>query len=236
MNVLFEIPDVIIVGVIAVILLVIIITALFIKAHSRKVKPIDEDERYDSGFEEDVFEELEKSNVIKENITDEQREAKAELERVYKRMSEDLEKQNNDKDEIDDFEREQEENAIISYQELVKQADKLKKEADEYEQIAENKADMEVEDAIKTFKKHDFKESKKSKTSKYSDKKKFKSSDIVSPIYGIQSNKNMVKQKNSTNSKKSDIISKAYNEKEFEMEKTQNIEFLNSLKEFRKNL
>ena len=112
---------------------------------------------------------------------------------------------------------------------------------------------MEVEDALETFKKHDLKESKKvqksekydlndpkkvqkSEKPKHGNHKGFKSSDIVSPIYGVQSNRNMVKQKNSTKVKKSDIISKAYNEKEFEMEKTQNIEFLNSLKEFRKNL
>lgn len=229
MNILFEIPDTLIIGVIAFVLLIIIIVAFFIKARSRKVKPISEDDRYDRDF----LEEVEPREIKVEKITDEQLAAKAELEKVYKRMSEDLERQNNAKDEIEDFERQQEESAIISYQELIKQSDKLKKE---YETIEKVPAKKHREETLKIEEKDEDKKPKKSEKTKYGQNKGFKSSDIVSPIYGIQSNKNMLKQKNSTKSKKSDIISKAYNEKEFDEEKTQNIDFLNSLKEFRKNL
>lgn len=169
--------------------------------------------------------------VKKEDMTDEQLEAKAELEKLYKRMSEDLEKQNTVEDEIEDFERQQEENAIISYQELVKQSEKLKKENE-----VKRNSEIKKEEPEKVKKVEKKKTPRRTENTKYGQNKNFKSSDIVSPIYGVQSNRNMIKQKNSTNSKKSDIISKAYDEKEFNEEKTQNIDFLNSLKEFRKNL
>ena len=227
MNILFEIPDAVIIGIIAVVLLVIIILAFFLKARSRKIKPIGEDERYDSDF----LEEEEVMEVKKDDMTDEQLEAKAELEKLYKRMSEDLEKQNTVEDEIEDFERQQEENAIISYQELVKQSEKLKKENEVKE---DSKTKKEEPEKVKKVEKK--KTPRRTENTKYGQNKNFKSSDIVSPIYGVQSNRDMIKQKNSTNSKKSDIISKAYDEKEFNEEKTQNIDFLNSLKEFRKNL
>lgn len=238
MNILFEIPDALIIGIIAVIVLIIIIVAFFIRAHSRKVKPIGEEERYDK----EEIDEIEVKEITKEEMTDDQLEAKKELERLYQKMSEDLEKQNSASDEIEEFEKEQEENAIISYQELMAQADKLKEEAKKYEKTAEDKADMKVREAIQTFKKRDIKKSKKEMNrskpneSKYGTNKGFKSSDIISPIYGVQSNKKMLKKKTDANKEKSDIISKAYEKKQFEDEKTQNLDFLNSLKEFRKNL
>ena len=46
----------------------------------------------------------------------------------------------------------------------------------------------------------------------------------------------MIKKKNDSKREKNDIISKAYGSKEFDNEKTQNLDFLNSLKSFRKNL
>lgn len=240
MNILFEIPDALIIGLIAVIVLIIIIVAIIIKVRSRKVKPIDEEERYDK----EPFDEIEVKEITKDEMTDDQIEAKKELERLYQKMSEDLEKQNSASDEIEEFEKEQEENAIISYQELMEQADKLKKQADKYEKDAEDKADMKVHEAIATFKKRDIKTTKEVKevrstkpsNSRYGTNKGFKSSDIISPIYGVQSNKRMLKKKTDTNREKRDIISKAYEKKQFEDEKTQNLDFLNSLKEFRKNL
>ena len=46
----------------------------------------------------------------------------------------------------------------------------------------------------------------------------------------------MVRHKNSSKNENRDIISKAYEEDLFEEEKTQNLDFLNSLKEFRNKL
>ena len=223
MYLLFEIPDSVLIVIGIIIVLIIANIAIVIRASSRKVKPIDEDERYDSGEEFITFDEEH------EERSEEQIKAKEELQKVFNQMNADLEKQKNEVSDIDDFEREQEENAIISYQELLAHAEKLKKEADEYEKIAEEKANTKMGDAINRKEVRD-------KVTIEEKKKAFRSSEIVSPIYGIQSNKNMVRQKKSSNSKKSGIIGKAYGQERFEKEETQNLDFLNSLKEFRKNL
>lgn len=223
MYLLFEIPDSVLIVIGIIIVLIIAIIAIVIRASSRKVKPIDENERYDSGEEFITFDEEH------EERSEEQIKAKEELQKVFNQMNADLEKQKNEVSDIDDFEREQEENAIISYQELLAHAEKLKKEADEYEKIAEEKANTKMGDAINRKEVRD-------KVTIEEKKKAFRSSEIVSPIYGIQSNKNMVRQKKSSNSKKSGIIGKAYGQERFEKEETQNLDFLNSLKEFRKNL
>lgn len=245
MNVLFEISDTLLIGIGVFFLLLIIIVFAVIKIKNRKIKPIDDDDRYDS----DEFPTISVKEISKDELTDEQIEAKKELQRVYDMMSKDLEKQTKASDEIEEFEKEQEENAIISYQELMEQASKLKEEADRYELEAEEVADMEIKDAMDTFsrrnKKYDDEifsrrmideRPSRREYERSSRKKEFKSSDIVSPIYGVQSNKNMLKKKNGSKSGKNDIISKAYGSKEFDNEKTQNLDFLNSLKSFRKNL
>ena len=220
MYLLFEIPDSVLIVIGIIIALFIAIIAIIVKVTTRKIKPIDEDERYDNN---------EKIVIPEEERTEEQKKAKEELEMVFNQMNADLEKQKNEVSDIDDFEREQEENAIISYQELLAHAEKLKQEASKYEKIAEEKADTKIKDITK-------KKEVRDNISIEEKKKAFRSSDIVSPIYGIQSNKNMVRQKKSSKSKKSGIISKAYEQERFEKEETQNLDFLNSLKEFRKNL
>lgn len=227
MYLLFEIPDSVLIIVGIIIVLIIAIIAIIIKASSRKIKPISEDERYDSG--EDYIADYTDTDTERTDRTDEQIKAKEELQRVFNQMNADLEKQKSEVDDIDDFEREQEENAIISYQELLAHAEKLKREADEYERKAEEKANTKVKDVT-------YKKEARDKVSLEDKKKAFRSSEIVSPIYGIQSNKNMVRQKKSSNVKKSGIIGKAYEQERFEKEETQNLDFLNSLKEFRKNL
>ena len=229
MYLLFEIPDKVIFIAGAFFVLFLIVTTIIIKKSGPKVKPIDEDDRYDS-------DDIKIREITNDELTDEQKEAKEELARVFNQMSADLEKQKNESDEIDDFEREQEENAIISYQELMAQAEKLKAKADRYERIAESKANVKVKEAMSTYKKHEFKEERSKEDKPKKQVHAFKTSDIVSPIYGIQSNKNMVRRKNSSKKEKRDIISKAYGQDLFEEEKTQNLDFLNSLKEFRKNL
>lgn len=209
MNILFEIADrdLMIIG--AIFLLILIIAFIVFKKYneSNKVEPIPEDERFDS--------EIEVKEISNDELTDEQKKAKEELQKLYNQMSMDLEESEPTKDEIDEFERQQEENAIISYQELMAEAEKLKANADTYEKKAEEKADTYVDEAINTYRKKEAYQG-------------FKNSEIISPIYGIQSEKKS--EKVSTNNKTNDIISRAYEEKE------DNIDFLNSLKEFRKNL
>lgn len=222
MNILFEIADSDLMIIAAVLVVVFVIIVFIFRAiiNKNRVMPISEDERYDS---EDNFEEKIED---KKELSAEQKSAKEELERVYAQMSMDLEKQE-EKDNIDEFEREQEENAIISYQELMAAAEKLKKQADKYEAHVENSADTKVHEAMNTYKEHTEKSLKPEKKEEHHG---FKNSEIISPIYGIQKEK----KKSSLKRSNDDIISSAYEKSNIESE--QNMDFLNSLKEFRKNL
>ena len=229
MNILFEIADrdLLIIGVILAAIFVVIALIFRVIVNKNRVMPIGEDERFDN---DDALEKEEKV------LTDEQRKAKEELERVYAQMSMDLEKQEDndiqeerleEKDNIDEFEREQEENAIISYQELMAAAEKLKKQADKYEAYTEDNADVRVHEAMNTYKEHTEKNIKPEVQKEHHG---FKNSEIISPIYGIQKEK----KKSSLNHQRDGIISRAYEDASTESE--QNMDFLNSLKEFRKNL
>ena len=228
MNILFEIADrdLIIIGIIlaAIIIVATIIFKVAIKGD--RVKPISEDERFDN---EDNDENIKVEKIEEEpKLSDEQLAAKEELERVYQQMSMDLEKQEEKSDDIDEFEREQEENAIISYQELMAQAEKLKQETNKYEEHAEKQADIKVNTAMDTYKEHALRVDMEQKKENHG----FKNSDIISPIYGIQRENKKSLSKNQSNG----IIGRAYEEDLVKSEKEQNIDFLNSLKEFRKNL
>ena len=232
MNILFEIADrdLMIIG--AIVLVIFVILALVFRAiiNKNRVMPISEDERFDKeeNEEEDIEEKLKPVE-----LTEEQKQAKAELERVYEQMSADLEKQEEKHDDIDAFEREQEENAIISYQELMAAAEKLKQEANGYEAHVEDKADMRVNEAMNTYKEHTEKTVKKQEEEK-SVYHGFKNSEIISPIYGIQRENS--REKSSPKPQRNGIISGAYEDINPESENEKNIDFLNSLKEFRKNL
>jgi hypothetical protein len=221
MNILFEIADqdLMIIGVILVIILIVATVIFKIVNKNNKVLPINENERFDNDKTEDVAE-----------VTDEQQKAKDELQRVFNQMSEDLENNDPKPDEIDNFEREQEESAIISYQELMKQADTLKASADNYEMKAEEKADTSMPEATTTYKEHA--EEKVVKPAYQG----FHNSDIISPIYGIKSSKEIHEEKISPKMATNGIIDKAYEGIKKSSENEQNVDFLNSLKEFRKNL
>lgn len=203
MYTLFEIPDkyLIIFGVSFLILLLIIVLITFILKKKKKVKPIEEEER----FEEEVsFKKI-------DELTDEQKKAREELERVFNQMNNDLQKEKENV--VDSFEREQEENAIISYQELIKQVQSRE------ENNVKEKVNIPEEIALEKEKYLDALENIKpaiEERKPYAgDKTKFNASEIISPIYGRQEPKT---------------------KEETEEEKKQNEEFLNTLKEFRNNL
>lgn len=219
MNILFEIADrdLMIIGAILVVILIVLTVIFKFIMRKNRVMPIAEDERYDS--------EEETEEISEEPVDEEKQRAKAELERVYEQMSADLEKQEKHVD-IDAFEREQEENAIISYQELMEAAAKLKEQAPEYETKTEEKADMKVHEALNTYKEHA--DNAQPKEAYHG----FKNSDIISPIYGIQKEN----EKSSLKNPNSGIMKRAYEEVSPQSENENNIDFLNSLKEFRKNL
>ena len=232
MNILFEIADrdLMIIGAILVVVLVVALIIFKAVMKRNKVMPISDDVRFDN---EESDEKEVKEEVKPVELTEEQKQAKAELERVYEQMSADLEKQEEKHDDIDAFEREQEENAIISYQELMAAAEKLKQEANGYEAHVEDKADMRVNEAMNTYKEHTEKVVKKQEEEKPA-YHGFKNSEIISPIYGIQRENS--REKSSPKPQRNGIIGRAYEDVNPESENERNVDFLNSLKEFRKNL
>ncbi|MCI9586051.1 MAG: hypothetical protein HFH45_05425 [Bacilli bacterium] len=165
---------------------------------------------------------IEEQKLEKPELTEEQKAAKAELERVFNQMSADLEAKNESQP-IETFEREQEENAIISYQELIKQVEKkqeIKKEQPK-EDIEESKPEIEKLEQMEL----DFEEPKK-----------FKNSDIISPIFGIQKENNYQKKPKEEKIEEPFVARHAYESIKKDYEDENNKDFLNSLKEFRKNL
>lgn len=226
MNILFEIADkdLMIIGGLLVAILIVAFIIFKVALNGTKVKPISEDERYDS---DDNLDEIKVEEVSEPD--DSQKKAREELENLYRQMSADLEKQEEKHDNAYEFEKEQEESAIISYQELMAQAEKLKKQADKYESSLEDNADMKVHDAMHTYKKYSENVKEASENSTYHG---FKNSDIISPIYGIQKDN----KKSSSKVQNNGIINGAYEEADSYNENEKNVDFLNSLKEFRKNL
>jgi len=251
---LLEISDkyIVLFGIIVVVILLVTAVILFAFSKKNKVKPIDENDR---------FEELSEPKFKKvEELTDEQKKARAELERVFNKMNEDLQKESETV--VDNFEREQEENAIISYQELIKQVKGVKEEVDETPVIKEpslskiistKEPGLNLEHDI-TFDENaiyndDIVEKQGEKETYLSalenlkvatpisenverkpysgTKTKFNSSEIISPIFGRQ--EPIVKEE------KFDV-DETYSSLNRENEHKQNEEFLNTLKEFRNNL
>lgn len=201
MNLLFEIADKDLIFIVLAFIGVIIfgVVIFYIVRKNNKVRPISEEERFDREEEIEVKE-----------LTEEQKQAKAELERVFNMMSADLEAKEAPSA-IDEFEREQEENAIISYQELIKQAK-------EKGQISE---DFEVEEPkYESYEPYESRESYERPKAYGNEEKKFKNSEIISPIFGVQGSSSYPANKKENKESSSD----------------ENTRFLNSLKEFRENL
>ena len=215
-----------------IIVLIIIATILFIIAANQKNrKKIKDDfveaERVDNELQK--IEETPKSN---------------ELENILKKMQEDIDLK--PEDVVKKFEEEQEEKAIISYQELVDNVKSGKIEVIDDEEsnidyvetlnldvssepimeIAEEDSvtPQMVKDAIENITVSSIKE----------EPKKFKKSEFISPVFGIM-NENLEYPTVKKNETLLDIMNtKDYNELTEEIKRQE--EFLNALKEFRKNL
>lgn len=239
MNILLEIADrdIIIIALAFLGLLILGIIIFYIVNKNNKIEFISEED------------ETAKETPVE--LTEEQKKAKEELERVFNQMSADLEAKNPKPDEIEDFERMQEENAIISYQELIRQAElKQKEKANVTSEIKEEKVEEAPTEEIKEIIRQEIKEEPIGNVQLQMDMldelekepKKFKNSEIISPIFGIQSpdtiatkkaeykKKIEYKQKEKVNAKH------AYDELKQNYEDENNKDFLNSLKEFRNNL
>lgn len=227
MNILFEIADkdLMFIGLAFVALIIFATIIFYIVNKDNRVAPLPEDERFDR--EED------KPLETTKELTPEQQEAKSELERVFAQMSADLEASKApERAVIDEFEREQEENAIISYQELIKEAAKNKptlvKENPKTQDDVLAQYFNETKDNPKVSQIEFDTEKLDQEKAKPKEPKKFQNSAIISPIFGIQEGSVPT-----ATSKESKV---AYEEIKSSYDGDSNIDFLNSLKEFRKNL
>lgn len=215
--------------------LLILITILIITASNRKNRKKIKDDFVQAEKVEEELQKIEENNEPNE------------LENILKKMQEDMEVK--PEDVVKKFEEEQEEKAIISYQELVDNVKLGKIEVIDDEQtdvnFVENLGISEMEkepvmsientseqsvtpemvkDAIESISKDSIKE----------EPKKFKQSEFISPIYGVMENKleypTLKKNENAL-----DIMNtNDYNKLTEEIKRQE--EFLNALKEFRKNL
>jgi len=167
------------------------------------------------------------------------------LEDILKKMQEDIDLK--PEDVVKKFEKEQEEKAIISYQELVDnvKAGKIEVVDDEQSEVdyVENLVTDVVTEPIMEISKDDSSVTPQmlkdvieniSSSSVKEEPKKFKKSDFISPIYGIIDEK----LEYPTVKKNENILdimnTRDYNKLTEEIERQE--EFLNALKEFRKNL
>ena len=214
MNILFEIADkdLMLIGLGVLCLIIFAVVIFYIIGKNDRVKPIEEHERFDN---------YDFAKTEEKVLTDEQKQAKAELEKVYSRISADLEDKQVEPEVIEQFEREQEENAVISYQELIEKSkdkevpvDVIKATIGFKEELATNPIEV-IPEVVK-----------KEKPKTEDEPKKFKNSEIISPIFGVQNNEN----------KKPTKTKQIYEEIKVAEENDSNVDFLNSLKEFRKNL
>ena len=167
------------------------------------------------------------------------------LEEILQKMQEDVETK--PEDVVRKFEEEQEEKAIISYQELVDnvKAGKIEVIEDEVSDVdfvenlnleVNNEPIMEIKSEEESVTPEMIKEAVEniSVSSVKEETKKFKKSEFISPVYGVVDNNFEYPRINKTENMLDIMNTKDYNELTEEIKKQE--EFLNALKEFRRNL
>lgn len=180
-------------------------------------------------------------------LTEDPEGGSVDLETLLEQMQHDLNNSNSKEDVIANFEHEQEEKAIISYQELVRanrrDTDKntseplqeLIQKIDQGSVMEEAVLDIEEPDDVDLF-----------EEMKIEDEKKFKNTEFISPVFGKMEPNIEYPTIPPVNSRKA-RNQQVYDMNNIELEKTldlepineeiqKNDEFLQSLKEFRKNL
>ena len=198
---------------------------------------------------EDLQNDLNIEQLGEKEIDDKVYKNQTDLQNLLIKMQEDLEAKSTDV--INRFENDQEEKSIISYQELVKTLkneepiDIIEEAIQPKEEIVDPK--VETVEPIKTEIQTDFGEITKVEIPKIKEEKKFKNTEFISPIYGKQSMSNdyptvkefkrpsridmLIDKENDNTTIEEDINLDPIRE-----EIKRNDEFLNALKEFRKNL
>ena len=207
-------------------------------------KPLEEDEI--NIISTSDFKDIEEQNEEEIYIDDELEKTQAQLE--LKRLTEELEKASSEENNagLTEFELEQEENAIISLEELTKLSDKLYDENENTQYNDEGDEPITIEQLKEKFKKDEPKEdiNIEEQNEEYqqvtlddfitidNNLEPFKSSPIISPVYGIE--QISLKDELKLDVQEEQIEEANRDELEIEMRKTS--EFLQTLKELRKNL
>lgn len=209
-------------------------------------KPLEE-EKIDIISTNDI--EVKEPFVEEEIYIDEELE-KTQAQLELKKLTEELEKAANEENNIGltTFELEQEENAIISLEELTKLSDKLYDENESTQYSDEGDEPITIDQLKEKFKKEEVidkpiieeKEEYKQVTlddfitidKKDNNIEPFKSSPIISPVYGIE----QMSLKDELKLEDPEINIEEANRDELEIEMRKTSEFLQTLKELRKNL
>lgn len=177
-------------------------------------------------------------------LTEDPEGGSVDLEALLEQMQTDL---NNKEDVITHFENEQEEKAIISYQELVQanRRDTERKTSEPLQELIQKIDQQSVMDET-VFDVEETEEVDMFEEMKMAEEKKFKNTEFISPVFGkmdvnveyptippVQSRKTRNKQVYDTNNLE---LEKTLDLEPMNEEIQKNDEFLQSLKEFRKNL
>ena len=157
-----------------------------------------------------------------------EKEEKLDLDSVLNKMQENLNKQEDIKEK---FESEQEENSIISYKELMENMkdENFKNNIQEYEENQEKSYEELTKEKVKEFLTKEATEKEKEEA------KKFQTTDFISPVFG-KMNVDIEYPKVKNYEKQKEELKEIKNYKHANVGYDKNAEFLEDLKEFRRNL
>ncbi len=196
----------------------------------KEIYDILNEQEIDKSPKEKSIEELSFKDSKEEPVTKKEEPINNEIEEMLLKMQKDLEA--TPKDVVESFENEQEEKSIISYQELLNSVKEKQKP-----KVTPVKIDEKIEI-------NDFDNDKTLKMDRIDPNKKFKSTEFISPIFGVQDSDIKYPSVPKLLNKEEDIFDKLNIEKEekiintkrLDAEIKKNDDFLKALKEFRKNL
>lgn len=196
----------------------------------KEIYDILNEQEIDKSPKEKSIEELSFKDSKEEPVTKKEEPINNEIEEMLLKMQKDLEA--TPKDVVESFENEQEEKSIISYQELLNSVKEKQKP---------KVTPVKIEEKIEI---NDFDNDKTLKMDRIDPNKKFKNTEFISPIFGVQDSDIKYPSVPKLLNKEEDIFDKLNIEKEekiintkrLDAEIKKNDDFLKALKEFRKNL
>lgn len=175
------------------------------KEHEEVIHENNSDE-----LEQRYYEEKQKEfEEMKKNDTD------SELEKIISKMEEDSKLK--PEEVVANFEKEQEAQSIISYKELVKA---VKNRTDDYEDELESRPLDTVSDLMDEFDSNQYNSEKYEEKNTANDNRKFRNTDVISPVFGIVDNSNRKADKEVINLRNKDNDSSLDIQKTIDLSKT----------------